>query len=174
MARGRKSTYKPEYAQIAQIASKHGLTDVELAKELKVQPSTLYKWQRQYPEFAEALKLGKDNPDDRVEKSLYHRAIGYSYDAVKIMQYQGQPVVVPYTEHVPPDTTAAIFWLKNRRREEWRDRHENVNVNLDARSIVVELRNRIGADKAQELLEAVAPNLLAQMPVTLEGEAKEA
>jgi hypothetical protein len=65
--------------------------------------------------------------------ALYHRAVGYSYDAVKVFMpaNSDKPVLVPYREHVPPDTTACIFWLKNRRPKEWRDvqdhRHQVVN-----------------------------------------------
>lgn len=61
--------------------------------------------------------------DDRVERSLYQRAVGYQADAVKIFMPAGaaEPVYAPYRENVQPDTTAAIFWLKNRRKEQWRD-----------------------------------------------------
>ena len=64
--------------------------------------------------------------DERVERSLYRRAVGYTYDAIKIMQNKGVVVTHKYKEHVPPDTTAAIFWLKNRRGEAWKDvrKHE--------------------------------------------------
>lgn len=51
---------------------------------------------------------------------MYHRAVGYSYHAVKIFQHDGNPVVVPYIRHVPPDVKAAIFWLTNRRPDEWK------------------------------------------------------
>jgi hypothetical protein len=76
-----------------------------------------------FPEFVAALKLGKKESDERVERSLYNRAIGYSYDAVKIFLPYGSttPIYAPYVEHVPPDTTAAIFWLKNRDPARWRD-----------------------------------------------------
>jgi hypothetical protein len=59
----------------------------------------------------------------RVERSLYERANGYSYDAVKIFMPAGskQPVVVHYVEHCPPDVAAAFIWLKNRDPERWRD-----------------------------------------------------
>jgi hypothetical protein len=60
--------------------------------------------------------------DDRVERSLYNRAIGYSYDAVKIFcDKNGKVTRVPCREHVPPDVTACIFWLKNRNPAKWRD-----------------------------------------------------
>ena len=59
----------------------------------------------------------------RTERSLYERANGYSYDAVKIFMPSGakKPVYAPYVEHMPPEMTAAIFWLKNRRPDLWRD-----------------------------------------------------
>lgn len=53
------------------------------------------------------------------------RAVGYQTDAVKIFQYEGSELVVPYRENVQPDTTAAIFWLKNRKPEQWREKTEN-------------------------------------------------
>jgi hypothetical protein len=69
------------------------------------------------------FKGGKVEADKCVERSLYERANGYSYDAVKIFMPAGakKPVYAPYREHVPPDTTAAIFWLKNRDPARWRD-----------------------------------------------------
>ena len=59
----------------------------------------------------------------RVERSLYQRANGYNYEAVKIFMPAGskQPVVVHYIEHIPPDVTAGMFWLKNRDPVNWRD-----------------------------------------------------
>lgn len=100
---------------------------MELADFFGVSDRTIYRWQAQYPEFCQSLKVGKESVDERVERSLYHRAVGYSYDAVKIMSVAGEVEKVPYREHVPPDTTAAIFWLKNRRSQQWRDiqRHEH-------------------------------------------------
>lgn len=70
------------------------------------------------------MKLGKEAADERVEQSLYRRAVGYSFDAIKIMQYEGEPVVVPFVEHVPPDVGAAQFWLKNRKGKDWRDKQD--------------------------------------------------
>lgn len=118
---GRPSDFKPEYVEQAKKLCKLGATDVEIADFFEVAVSTLAKWKNDSLEFSDALKAGKEPADERVERSLYHKAIGYSYDAVKILQYEGNPVVIPYREHVPPDTTACIFWLKNRRRDQWRD-----------------------------------------------------
>jgi hypothetical protein len=119
---GRPSSFKPEYVEQARKLTQLGATDREVAEFFDVAESTVSLWKNTHPEFSEALKLGKEASDNRVEKSLYRRAVGYSYDAEKIFTYEGEPVRVPYVEHVPPDTTACIFWLKNRRRDEWRDR----------------------------------------------------
>ena len=77
----------------------------------------------EHPAFGGALKLGKKEADERMERSLYQRGLGYSYDAVKIFMPAGarKPIYAPYVEHVPPDTTTAIFWLKNRDPAHWRD-----------------------------------------------------
>lgn len=121
---GRPTAYKHEFCEKAKAFCEQGATDLEVADHLGVNAATLYRWKGKYPEFCEALKAGKAAADDRVERSLYNRAVGYTFDSEKVFQYQGQIVRAQTVEHVPPDTTAAIFWLKNRRREEWRDRHE--------------------------------------------------
>ena len=77
-----------------------------------------------------ALKSGKQEADERVILSLYKRATGFEHDSVKIFcSKDGDVTQVPFREYVPPDTTAAIFWLKNRRKDEWRDKSE-VDVKL--------------------------------------------
>lgn len=124
---GRPSKFKPEFAGQAKKLCELGATDADLADFFEVTDRTIYRWQTQHQEFCQALKAGKSEADDRVERSLYHRATGYSFDAVKIFMPAGaaNPVYAPYREQLPPDTTAAIFWLKNRRKDEWRDRHEH-------------------------------------------------
>jgi len=75
------------------------------------------------PEFCDALKLGRNEADARVERSLYQKPVGYSFDAVKIFMPAGavEPIYAPYVEHVPPSDVACIFWLKNRDPAHWRD-----------------------------------------------------
>ena len=99
--RGRKSAFRPEYILIAKACARFGAIEDEIANELNIGPATLDRWKQKYPEFRCALKAGKEASDDRVERSLYQLAIGWN----------GQP----------PNTTAAIFWLKNRRPDRWRD-----------------------------------------------------
>ena len=121
---GRPSSFKPAFVEQGRKLAELGATDREIADFFGVAERTIHRWQHDFPEFCQALKVGKDAADDRVEKSLYRRAVGYSHDAVKIMQFQGQEIMVPYEEHHAPDVTACIFWLKNRRREQWRDRQD--------------------------------------------------
>ena len=124
--RGRPSDYQTIYCEQAKKLCELGATDIEIAAFFNVSDRTIYRWQIKYPEFCQALKAGKEAADERVERSLYHRATGYSYESEKIFQYQGDIIRAKIIEHVPPDTTAMIFWLKNRRPEDWRDKTEHV------------------------------------------------
>ncbi|KNY20439.1 hypothetical protein AKJ13_22340 [Methylobacterium sp. ARG-1] len=110
------------FARQAEKLLKDGATDTDLAGFFEVDVRTIYRWKLQHEDFRQALTRTKAVADDAVVASLFRRATGYSHDAVKIMQDKGSPVVVPYVEHYPPDTTAAIFWLKNRRPDLWRDK----------------------------------------------------
>jgi len=122
---GRPSGYKLEYATQAAKLCRLGATDSDLADFFGVTTRTIQNWSSRYEDFFRALKDFKDLADDRVERTLYQRAIGYEYDAVKIFNANGEPLVVPYRERVQPDTTAMIFWLKNRQPERWRDVHKH-------------------------------------------------
>lgn len=102
-----------------------GATEPELADFFGVSVTTLHNWREHHPEFLEALNEGRQEADANVAQRLYERAMGYSHPAVKIhVGKDGDVTEVPYTEHYPPDTVAAIFWLKNRQRMKWRDRQE--------------------------------------------------
>lgn len=117
----RPSKYKPEFAAQALKLCELGATDREVADFFGVTEKTLNNWKADFPEFFQSLKTGKEAADNRVEQSLYRRALGYSHDAVHVSNYQGAVTLTPIVEHYPPDTVAAIFWLKNRRPEQWRD-----------------------------------------------------
>jgi hypothetical protein len=149
---GRPTAYRAAYAKQAKKLCTLGATDVDLAEFFEVSLSTILNWKAQHAGFLRALKPGKDVADDRVERSLYQKAIGYTFDSVKIFMPAGasEPVYAPHREHVPPDTTAAIFWLKNRRKVEWRDRHE---VAIEANVTIQAVRF---ADVLGEVLEHVA------------------
>jgi len=130
---GRPSGYKPEYAKQAEKLCLLGATDQEIADFFEVNVRTVYRWKGQYLAFCQALKAGKDQADERVERSLYQQAIGYEQDEVKIFMPAGaeSPVYAEYRAKVAPNVTAAIFWLKNRRRDEWRDRIDHASDPTD-------------------------------------------
>lgn len=113
--------YKPQFAEQAAKLCALGATDREIADFFKVTERTFNNWKGEYPELFHSLKLAKEAADKRVEQSLYRRALGYSHDAVHVSNFQGDVTLTPIVEHYPPDTTACIFWLKNRRPDEWRD-----------------------------------------------------
>lgn len=124
MAGGRPSKYQPEVAEQAYKLCLLGATDKEMADFFGVAESTFHLWKKEHKEFSEALKRGKIIADANVAKSLYHRALGYSHPEDKIFNDNGEPLIVPTTKHYPPDPTAAIFWLKNRKPAEWRDKRD--------------------------------------------------
>lgn len=148
MAGGRPSKYKREFVGQAMKLAALGATDREAADFFNVSEATLNRWKQAHPEFCASLKVGKESADDRVEQSLYRKATGYSFDAEKIFQYEGQPVRVEYVEHVPPSDTAMIFWLKNRRPEQWRDKTEqDINVKGDLAERLMRAERNLAAGR---------------------------
>ncbi len=109
-----------DFEQVRKLAS-YGLIDREIADILGISEVTLNAWKKdESSEFLKSLKAGKEISDLKVLKSLYQRAIGYEFDEITIGGKDGGKTV---KKHIPPDVTAQIFWLCNRRREEW----QNVN-----------------------------------------------
>lgn len=135
---GRPSLYRPEYAEQAEKRCEAGATDLELADFFEVSVRTIHNWKAEHPEFLHALRVGKAAADDRIERSLFNRAAGYSFDSEKVFQFQGEVVRAAIREHVPPDTAAAIFWLKNRRRDAWRDKQDHEHSGPDGGAIQIE------------------------------------
>ena len=127
-SRGRKSEYREEYAEQALKLCLLGATDKEIAEFFSVSEQTLNSWKKKFPQFLESLKKGKAVADANVASRLYSRAIGYDARATKFATNEGKITDKgEYIEHSPPDTTAAIFWLKNRQPGKWRDKKEVEN-----------------------------------------------
>ena len=118
------SSYKADYAEQAAKLCELGATDEDLADFFHVAIRTIGNWKTSHPDFLDALKSGKEMADARVERSLYQRAVGYTYDTEKIFQNRGEVVRAETRTHMPPDVSAQIFWLKNRKPADWRDKQE--------------------------------------------------
>lgn len=123
-----------------------GKTNAEIADYFGVNKDTIYTWQKKHHKFKESLKRNKDFIDFFVEDSLLKRACGYKHPEDKIFNNNGEEMIVKTTKHYPPDTTAAIFWLKNRQPDKWREKKIVENHNRD---IIVD------SEKDKEALEDV-------------------
>lgn len=133
--------------------ARDGLTNEQVAANMGITRQTLRVWMSTYPSISAALKSGKEVADIQVENALFKAALGYEYEEVTqeplynndghpIRDETGEPVIATtkiVRKQVQPNTTAQIFWLKNRRPEQWRDKRE-----LDAK--VSGSLNHNGAD----------------------------
>lgn len=115
--------------------ARNGLTDEQIANNMGIVTSTLYAWKNRYKEISEALKRGKEIVDIEVENSLLKAAKGYFVDEEKTYISEVNGVVTKRKEitkkYIAPNTTAQIFWLKNRKPIEWRDKVFSENYNVD-------------------------------------------
>jgi hypothetical protein len=134
--RGRPSLYREEYAEQARKLCLLGATDQELADFFEIDVRTVYDWKRTKPEFSQAIARGKILADAEVASKLFERACGYSHQATKLYrQEDGSVTEAKYTIEYPPDTSAASLWLRNRRKQDWRERHE-IEARVDDESIL--------------------------------------
>ena len=118
----RPTSFRPEFVEQAEKLCRLGAIDTEMADFFDVAESTLYLWKTTHPEFSEAIKRGKLTADANVADRLYQRAMGYAHEETHVSNYRGAITLTPWVKHYPPETAAAIFWLKNRRPAEWRDK----------------------------------------------------
>jgi len=128
---GRPTRYHQTYhPKLVELLARLGFSDQEAADYLGISKATFYNWRKKYKQFLDSIKKGKDSIDDQVENALAKKALGFREKAIKIFHYQGQIITKEYEEYYPPDVGAICFWLKNRRRDRWKDRWD-VNVNGD-------------------------------------------
>lgn len=115
--------------------ARNGLTDEQMANNIGINVATLYTWKKKYNEINDALKRGKEVVDIEVENSLLKAAKGYFVDEEKTYISEVNGVVTKRKEitkkYIAPNTTAQIFWLKNRKPVEWRDKVFNENYNVE-------------------------------------------
>jgi hypothetical protein len=151
---GRPTDYKPEYVEQVAKLCELGATDEEIGDFFQVSTRTIYRWKNEYPEFCQALKIGKDAADQRVERSLFQKATGYyvveqESHKLKIDQHKEEIEVVDVEKYVQPDTTAGIFWLKNRKSAEWRDKKE-VEVTVSHEDRLGKVRERMNGRRPEQ------------------------
>ena len=141
MAKGRYAEWlEPEGLLLLEAWARDGLTDEQIAHNIGVRRETLYDWMKKYPNISNALKRGKEVVDVEVENALLKRALGYTYTETTkergVNPETGKVELITtkvVTKEVVPDTTAQIFWLKNRRPDLWRDK-QNVELSGEVAS----------------------------------------
>jgi DNA-binding XRE family transcriptional regulator len=143
MAKSKYETNVKDKLLLVEAWARNGLTDEQIAKNLGISKDSFYKYKREHTDFSDSLKRGKEVIDIEVENALLKRALGYKYDEVtrEVNSDTGKLVVSKVvTKEVQPDTTAQIFWLKNRKPLEWRDKRDvehsgnianEVNITID-------------------------------------------
>lgn len=121
VAKGRAEEWqKEEKLLLLEGWARDGLTDDQIAENMGISVRTLYRWKGKNCQICQALKKGKEAADRQVENALFKRAIGYEYEEVREESKDG--IVTKRTittKHIPGDTTAQIFWLKNRKPDYW-------------------------------------------------------
>lgn len=111
--------------------ARDGFTDEQIAANIGINPATLYEWKKKYPKISESLKKGKEVIDRQVENALLQRALGYEYEEISEKYESGKLTERKIVKkQVVPDTTAQIFWLKNRKPSVWRDKAQ-IDINAE-------------------------------------------
>jgi hypothetical protein len=145
--------------------ARDGLIDEQIAKNMGITATTLYDWKNKFPSISEALKRGKEVVDIEVENKLLQRAKGYeyietTYERIEnmVVEPDGSVNVIPGTKiktvvkQMAPDVTAQIFWLKNRKSAEWRDKAELEHSGKDGGPIEVK---EISLEEKLKLIESI-------------------
>lgn len=104
--------------------ARDGLTNEQIANNIGINAKTLYEWKNKESKIRNILKKAREVVDYEVENALYKRAVGYRYDEIT---YENGVETKRITKEVAPDTIAQIFWLKNRKKEQWREKQEYNN-----------------------------------------------
>ena len=157
-----RTRWRNHIPELVRWMAREGLTTEEMATELGVPRRTFRDWCEKHQALREALEEGRLIADARVEDSLYRRALGYEYEEVEVVESSGGRRERTIRKHIPPDVTACIFWLKNRRPQAWRD-VSRIEATIDDRS----------KEAGRELAEnAEARELLKQAFRVINGEGR--
>lgn len=135
MAKGKYEYWiSPEGLLKLESWAREGLTDEQIASNIGITRKTLYSWKEKYGNICNALKKGKEIVDIQVENALLKRALGYDYEEITkevvlnpVTGKTEMKVTKVVTKEIKPDVTAQIFWLKNRKPEQWKD-NQNLHI----------------------------------------------
>lgn len=177
---GRPTSYRTNFCKPARALIKFGATESDVAEYFDVNISTLIAWQNEHPEFHKAVKGTKEIADAEVVKSLYKRALGYT---IKLNQQKvtkdGEVLDCIVEQHVPASEVACIFWLKNRRPKEWRDKIE-ANITAEGSplgTLAIEVARVLASGVAQakevkQIVDVVEVEGTAQVDTSSTSEAE--
>lgn len=118
--------------------ARDGLSDIQIAQNIGISDRTLYRWKKEYGQICQSLKKGKEVADYQVENALFKRALGYTIEIKeqKIDKYGCVHDLVKDV-HIPPDTGAIAFWLKNRKPDKWREKQDKPQANNDEEGVII-------------------------------------
>lgn len=154
MPAGRPTEFREDYCVQVEKLCKLGATDEQIAEFFDVSVQTIYNWKSKHPEFVEAIKNGKVIADMQVSNSLFKKATGYVIETEKVVGKGDNKQVLKVNVAIEPDTTAAIFWLKNRQPEYWRDRTETqVNHTLTIPQAFEDYIRSIAQDRDAKVID---------------------
>jgi hypothetical protein len=154
--KGRPTKYKAEYSIQSEKLCKKGFIDDEIAEFFQVDVATINRWKLAHPAFCESLKKGKKHSDEKVKDALYNRALGYEFTETKEESGDSGKKTTVTTKQMAGDTTAQIFWLKNRQPAEWRNNPEpnedddtgkEIKISFEVSEPVSDVKITIGEDK---------------------------
>ena len=115
--------------------AKDGLIDEQIAKNMGIAYSTFKEWKKKFPDLSDVLKRSKEVVDREIENALFESAKGFVYEEEAVTN-TGEVVTVK--KYSKPNVTAIIFWLKNRKRNEWRDKQE-IEQEITQRTIEIKV-----------------------------------
>lgn len=152
--------------------ARSGLTDEQICKNMGIASKTFYTWKKKYPQFEQSLKRGKEIIDFQVENALFKRAMGYAYNEVTKELIPDRETGVPklttvkiVKKEVPPDTTAIMAWLNNRKPNEWRKQND-----LDIRLKEAQIAKLESEVKTAETTESKVGELFDALKKEIEEE----
>lgn len=155
---GRPTDYNEKYhVPWAQSLAREGKTIEEIADAMGITQRTVYRWKDRYPEFCHAINEGKESTDALVENALLKRALGGTIKEKRKVVMKDEKdgterkhsEIIEVEREVLPDTAAAIFWLKNRQPDKWRDKREYEHT----------LADQVISDELSEELEKLGSEL---------------